>query len=95
MNDCATDMIKKLLIYVVPFLLPFVVYGIYVLLARRGIVRPLRSGPWVWLLVAGFVLCLLTVGVLAVTGGSEPGREYVPPHVEDGQIKPGTFRQSE
>ena len=29
-------MLNKLLVYLVPFLLPFVIYGIYLVLARKG-----------------------------------------------------------
>lgn len=86
---------KKLLIYLVPFLIPFVVYGVYVLLARAGIVKGQPSTPWVWLLAIGLVLCVVTVSILAVTGGAEPGTQYTPPRFENGELKSGTFRDSE
>jgi hypothetical protein len=86
---------KKLLVYLVPFLLPFVIYGVYVLLARAGIVKGQPSKPYIWLLIAGLVLSIVTVGVLALTSGAEPGAQYTPPRFENGELKSGTFRESE
>lgn len=86
---------KKLIVYLVPLLLPFVIYGIYVLMARAGMVKGPPSTPWVTLFGAALVLLLVAVGVLALTGGADPGTEYAPPRVIDGEIRSGTFREDE
>lgn len=83
---------KKLIIYLVPFLLPFVIYGFYILLARAGVVRRPLTTPWVMLFGAGLLLMVVGVGVLALTGGAEPDAAYTPPRVENGEIRSGTFQ---
>ena len=88
-------MLNKLLVYLVPFLLPFVIYGIYLVLARKGKVADIARGPWLVLIAAGFVLLLITIGFLALTGGGGTDDEYIPPRVEDGVLKPGEFRDRE
>lgn len=88
-------MLKKLIVYVVPFLIPFVVYGIYVLLSKKHRKAALNVVPWLWLTLAGFILCLLTILFFVFTDAQEPGAEYIPPRVIDGQIKPGQFRERE
>lgn len=86
---------KKLLIYAIPFLLPFVLYGIYFLLAKRGIVRSWPAKQVAWLMAAGLGLSMLTAGFFAVTDGARPGTEYTPPRVENGEIKSSEFRKVE
>ncbi|WP_416897286.1 MAG: DUF6111 family protein [Minwuia sp.] len=88
-------MLKKLIVYIVPFSIPFILYGLYWLLARRRASRGQSLSTWLWLLVSGVLLCVLTAGVLALTGGHEPGGQYIPPRVEDGVLKPGEFRAPE
>lgn len=51
--------------------------------------------PWLWLTLAGFILCLLTILFFVFTDAQEPGAEYIPPRVIDGQIQPGQFRERE
>lgn len=29
---------------------------------------------------------------MALSSGEDPGKEYIPPHMEDGKLVPGTFR---
>ena len=81
-------MVPKLLIHLLPFLLPFAVFAIYVLIARSSQHRgeAFREGPWYWLTALGMVLSiasLLTIGLLepASTEGS-----YVPARIVDGEV---------
>ncbi|WP_417517735.1 DUF6111 family protein [Minwuia sp.] len=85
-------MLKKLLFYVVPFLTPFILFGLYWLLAKRRAGQGKTMVPWLWLVVCGIVLSIGTATVLAFVDGHEPGMEYIPPRVEDGVLKPGEYR---
>jgi hypothetical protein len=81
--------------YIVPFLLPAVVYAIWVwyrtgYVARHGGEAPrLEKGPWPLLLFLGAVLAFAVLAVTALTRGGSPDDLYVPPHLEDGKMVPG------
>ncbi len=69
---------RILLYYILPIALPFIVYGIWLALARRkaqsasaaGAAAPgLRDAPWTWLLIAGLGLMIAGLVTLALTGG--------------------------
>ncbi len=88
-------MIRILLTYVVPLLLPAALYIIYVIVARRILTGQsetaahLRRMPWLWLLAAGVVLMGISLAVFSLTTGGDIDRHYVAPHVEDGKVVPG------
>lgn len=94
-------MIRKLLTIVLPFLVPFVVYMIYWWTMRRRQlmeaqgrkVSPWEDFPWIWLLSAGCVLAILTLGAVALLSGGDPFAEYQTPRFEDGRIVPGRVGQ--
>ena len=79
---------------ILPFLLPILVFVLWVVLShRRGghdksVVERISSGPWLWLLLAGFVLLATGLGFLAMEG-EPPGGTYQAPHMKDGRIVPG------
>jgi len=83
-------MVRKLLQYL-PFFLPFIGYGVYVIAARAlGREASWRSAPWLWLTTAG--LALVVIGLLvtwAVDERTGIDGDYVPPRYEDGEIVPG------
>lgn len=87
-------MTRIILHAVLPFLLPTLVFVLWVVFShRRGnhdksVVERVSGGPWMWLLAAGFVLLLAGLGFLAMEG-DEPGGTYQPPRLEDGRIVPG------
>ncbi len=66
---------RILLHYVLPILLPFIVYGVWLALARRkarpaGAAAPVwRNAPLTWLLIAGLGLVCVGLVALALTGG--------------------------
>ena len=89
-------MTRTLLQYVLPLLLPTLVFVGWVLLTRgastKGVMARISSGPWFWLIVTG---CVLTGGLLvtvALTGGAEPGTTYVAPHIQGEGVVPGQFK---
>jgi hypothetical protein len=81
--------------YIVPFLLPAVVYALWVwyrtnYVARHGGEAPkLEKGPWPLLLFMGAVLAFAVLGATALLRGGDPNDTYVPPHLENGKLIPG------
>ena len=74
---------------IILFLLPFLGYGLFWLLMRRGQAF-LASAPWFWLSVAGLSFACAGFVILVLTGGASPEGVYVPPHMDaSGRIVPG------
>lgn len=90
-------MTRFILQYLLPLLLPAAAFVIYVLLTRQraggeeSVAERLRSGPWAWLIIGGFVLATVTLVTIALIDGAPPGSDYSPPRFEDGEVVPGTF----
>lgn len=80
-------MLRILLQYVLPLLLPFLAYVIYAQLAGRA--RWLQEGPWLGLAVAGVGLMAASLVTWGLLVGSPPGETYVPARMEDGRLIPG------
>jgi hypothetical protein len=85
-------MLRVLLQYLVPLLLPFAVYAVYVVLTER------RQPDWLgldgrhWLLLGGAGLMLVAISMVtwSLRSGAPSSEKYIPPHLEDGRIVPGT-----
>ncbi len=91
-------MLRKLLIYVVPIALPFVLYALYLWLAGRraraagGSSPGWHDAPWTWLGIAAASLMIVTLlGFALLTNGDTEGT-YVPPRLIDGKIAPAEVR---
>jgi hypothetical protein len=85
-------MIRRLLLDIVLFLLPFFLYGIY----WRAIGRVAAKGkdivhPWTILTATGLVLVILSFFWWRLSIDQAAEGIYVPPHVEDGEVVPGQF----
>lgn len=92
-------MTRTLLTIVLPFLAPTLIYFFWTRLARARALAQGRSSedakidvPWFWLGITGGALAIvgLIAGFLFTEAGA-PGSTYVPAHVEDGELVPGTF----
>lgn len=81
-------MIRILLTYIVPLLLPAVLYFLW--LRFSGNAQP-RQVPWSWLAIAGVVLVAIVLAGLALLGGTPDG-VYEPAHMENGVLVPGRIR---
>ena len=83
------------LTYVLPLLMPTVLYVLYLVVSRRimggkgELAETLRRVPWLWLFGGGLVLVGISLAIYSLTTGGETHRPYVPPRVEDGQVVPG------
>ena len=87
-------MTRILLQYLLPLILPTLVYLLWVRIAGRartveGVNRLASEGPWLWLIVAGVVLMGAVLAASAWTGGSGPTGTYVAPRWEGGRVVPG------
>jgi hypothetical protein len=84
-------MIRPVLTELALFLAPFVLYAIFLLATRAGVMDP-NSWPWstlAWLTIAALVLVVGSFLVIAQFSGAPPGSTYVPAHIENGRLVPG------
>jgi uncharacterized membrane protein YczE len=76
------------------FLLPFVLYAVFLWATRAGVMDP-ESWPLsrlAWLTIAALLLVVGSFIYFANYSGAPPGSTYVPAHVEDGKFVPGQTR---
>jgi uncharacterized membrane protein YczE len=87
-------MIRPLATEVVLFLMPFVLYGVFLWATKAGVMHP-DSWPLsriAWLVIAALVLMLGSFIYFANYTGAPPGSTYVPAHMENGKFVPGQNR---
>ncbi|HEY0302916.1 MAG TPA: DUF6111 family protein [Rhizomicrobium sp.] len=77
------------------FLMPFVLYGFYLMLRRMRLDAPSRAHPWTLLFIAGLSLFALSFVLWGVTEGDPITGTYVAPHMENGRIVPGYVEPAE
>ena len=81
-------MLRIVLSYLLPFILPFAAFFLYRLLMTRG--QPLlQRTPWLVLSAIGMVLVAGTLASFAMLGGEARDGVYVPPQFEGGRVVPG------
>ena len=78
--------------YVLPLLLPFLLYAAYLALAQGRLPNWLDLNEREWVMLGGTGLTLLMISLItwSLLSGSPPDETYIPPHLEDGRIVPGT-----
>ncbi|MEE9587598.1 MAG: DUF6111 family protein [Hyphomicrobiaceae bacterium] len=84
-------MVRVVLINILLFLLPLLLYVLYVWLARRELPpgAVLDDAPILWLLIAGTVLVIAALIFFISFEGAPPGGVYHPPSFNNGRIEPG------
>ena len=88
-------MLRIVIQHLLLFLLPLILYAIYVAAMRQrarttgGTQPSWEDTPWFWLVVAGIVLSIAAFVVLGISGGAPTTSEYIPPRIIDGKIVPG------
>jgi hypothetical protein len=87
-------MIRPIITEVALFLSPFAIYAAFLVLTRTGV---LQSSAWTMprlagLLIAALILVVSSFLLLAQFSGAPPGSSYVPAHIENGKLVPGTTR---
>lgn len=90
-------MIRIVLEYALPLVLPAVIYAGWVWYARathqgEGVPPALRKGPLFWCVLAGFALMVATLVTVALSTGAPPDSTYQPPHLEDGRVVPPQYK---
>jgi hypothetical protein len=86
--------IRPVLTEVALFLAPFAAYALFLWATRAGVLDP---KAWsltrlAWLTIAALVLMIGSFVVFAQFSGSAPRSVYVPAHLEDGHLVPGTMK---
>lgn len=87
-------MIRPVLTELSLFLAPFVLYALFLLATRAGLLHP-DAWSWRilgWLTFAALLSVVVSFLVLAQFGGEPARSTYVPAHLEDGRLVPGTHR---
>ena len=87
-------MIRLFSIEVALFLAPFIIYALFLWATREGILHPKEWPLHVLALLSLAAVALTAVGfvLIAEYGGAPAHSTYVPAHVENGQIVPGTLK---
>lgn len=93
-------MVKTVLTIVLPFLVPFILYGVYAFfMARKKAkeaegteLKTWENWPWSWLVILGGVMAL--AGLFYLFYDPEPPADgiWVPPAFIDGELVPGHFK---
>ncbi len=92
-------MMRIFLTYVLPLLLPTLVYMAWVAYARKkhdndDTPPALRKGPLFWCLLAGFMLMAGGLISIALMSGDPPDSgQYQSPRLEDGKVVPPGFKK--
>jgi len=87
-------MIRPVLSELLLFVLPFVLYAVFLWATRAGVMDP-ESWPvsrLIMLAILSFVLVIGSFLYFANYTGAPPGSTYVPAHIEDGKFVPGRTR---
>ena len=87
-------MIRPVLTEIGIFLIPFVVYALFLIATRSGV---LSSASWPVHMIAklalgALVLVVISFVLLAHFSGASPDSTYVPAHIENGRLVPGVER---
>lgn len=80
---------RFLLNYVLPLLVPFLVYFSVVAFSKGRSQAWLEKTPWIPLLGIGIVLLAVSLVTWNLVAGSPPDERYIPPRFEDGRVVPG------
>lgn len=85
-------MIRPVLMEIGLFLIPFAAYAMFLIATRAGVLdKASWSAPIVgWLSAAALLLIIASFAWLASFSGAPPGSTYIPAHVENGRLVPGT-----
>lgn len=87
-------MIRLFSIEVALFLAPFAIYVLFLWAVRRGVLHPAQWSAGVLALLTTAAVVLTAIGFVGIAeySGAPAHSTYVPAHVEDGHVVPGTFK---
>jgi hypothetical protein len=86
--------IRLFSIEVALFLAPFVAYALFLWATREGILHPEQWRPRVLAVLSLAAMALTAAGfvMIAEFSGAPAHSTYVPAHLENGQLVPGTIK---
>jgi len=87
-------MLRLALWFLFLFSVPFVLTLIWLWAIRKIKPSDVEVRIWIYTSVAGVVLILLSLVIWRENSGQPPGGEYIPPHLQDGEVVPGYFKQN-
>ncbi|WP_068088532.1 DUF6111 family protein [Polycladidibacter stylochi] len=88
-------MLRVILTNLLLFLIPFIAYGFWFWLTKKGQEdKKFREGPFGRLAILGLSLAVLSFVAMAILGDAPEGSQYVPAHMEDGRFIPGGFERT-
>ncbi len=87
-------MIRPIAIEIALFLTPFALYALFLWGTRAGVLHP---DAWsmqrvAWLAITALVLMIAGLTLVVEFTGAPPNAAYVPAHVENGKLIPGTVK---
>lgn len=87
-------MIRPILTEIALFATPFALYALFLWATRAGVLDAKAWSPkhLGWLTAAAFILMIGSFFIFAQFSGVEPGKTYVPAHIENGKFIPGTAK---
>jgi hypothetical protein len=87
-------MIRPIVTEFALFITPFVLYALFLWTTRKGVfdVSAWPLPRLIWLTISALVMVILSFLFLAQFGGAPPGSTYVPAHMENGRLVPGSTR---
>ena len=87
-------MIRLFSIEVALFLAPFILYALFLWATREGILHPKEWQPQVLAMLSVVAVALTAIGfvLIAEYSGAPAHSTYVPAHLENGQLVPGTMK---
>ena len=87
-------MVRPVFTEIILFLTPFALYAIFLWATKSRVLDP-QSWPLsrlAWLAMTALALMIGSFIYFAHFTGAPPGSTYIPAHMEDGKLVPGTTR---
>ena len=85
-------MIRALVEEALLFLLPFVLFALFLMARRKNpLARASWGGQMTWLVMAGLLCIVAVLLATALTADRQTGA-FEPTHMENGRLVPGQFR---
>lgn len=85
-------MMSRLIVHLLPLVLPFLLYGLYIWHVKRSGKDGPEATPWFWLAAIGLALMIFSFVIYGAFFEDTLG-DYAPARFEDGRIVPGRIGQ--